>query len=581
MRRFEAPMNTAKRGIQHLAAICALKGITRAVISPGSRNAPIITAFLRQKEIHCHSIVDERSAAFYALGMAQQLRQPVALICTSGSAVLNFAPAIAEAYYQKIPLLVLTADRPNEWIDQGENQSIHQYRVYNNYIKKSFELPVDPESEKDLWYSDRLISEAINVSRWPDPGPVHINIPLREPLYSLTHDKEKTKAKVIETIAYEPCISDEAAKSLAAQWEKAGRKLIIAGAGNPEARLDAVLQEMAKDPNVIILSETGSNIGLDPKLHIACIDRSVDIVQRMKDDSFIPEILISFGGGIVSKKLKFLFRQKSNIEHWHISQANEHWDTFQNLSCVINENPARFLARLPLSRESHESYRDRWLTLDDTLRGFSVDYLKSLSWCDFQVFEKLIASYPAKANIHYGNSTPVRYSNLFEADLNKALYINANRGVSGIDGVSSTAAGAAMVNERLTICISGDLAFLYDSNALWNNHLPANLRIIVINNGGGNIFRIIPGPDQIEGFEDFISTEHTRGIEPLVRSFGLDYYFCDSTEGLENSLQDFYTKPERAAVLEINTPGEYSASTLKNYFTFLSEKYEQKRMANH
>lgn len=187
-------MNTDKIHIQHLAGICAIKGIEYAVISPGSRCAPLTIAFNRQKEIECISIIDERSAAFVALGIAQQTEKPVALICTSGSAILNYAPALAEAYYQKIPLLVLSADRPNEWIDQGENQSIQQFEVYKNYIKKSFQLPLQVNNDKDLWYSDRIVSEAINTCMYPDFGPVHINIPLREPLYELT-DKINNETK--------------------------------------------------------------------------------------------------------------------------------------------------------------------------------------------------------------------------------------------------------------------------------------------------------------------------------------------------------------------------------------------------
>jgi 2-succinyl-5-enolpyruvyl-6-hydroxy-3-cyclohexene-1-carboxylate synthase len=201
-------MNSAKKGIRHLAAICSMKGITHAVISPGSRNAPIIAAFLQEKKIKCLSIPDERSAAFFALGIAQQSRNTVAIICTSGSAVLNYAPAIAEAFYQKIPLLVITADRPNEWIDQGENQSIHQYRIYQNFIRKSVELPVDPETEKDIWYSDRLISEAINATRIPEAGPVHVNVPLREPLYDMIEVVETEVPKIIEAAPFEPALHD-------------------------------------------------------------------------------------------------------------------------------------------------------------------------------------------------------------------------------------------------------------------------------------------------------------------------------------------------------------------------------------
>ena len=154
--------------------------------SPGSRCAPLTIAFNRLDGISCTSIIDERSAGFIALGLAQQTNKPVVLICTSGSAMLNYAPALAEAYYQKIPLLVLSADRPNEWIDQGENQSINQFEVYKNFIKKSYQLPVQIHTEEDLWYSSRIVSEALNTCIYPDFGPVHINIPLREPLYNLS-----------------------------------------------------------------------------------------------------------------------------------------------------------------------------------------------------------------------------------------------------------------------------------------------------------------------------------------------------------------------------------------------------------
>ena len=236
-------MNTAKKGIRHLAKLCALKGIRHAVISPGSRNAPIITAFLNEPQIICHSVVDERSAAFIALGIAIRTQQTTALICTSGSAVLNYSPAIAEAFYQKVPLLILSADRPNEWIDQGENQSIHQNNIFSNYIRKSFELPVETADPKDLWYADRLINEAINSCLFPEPAPVHLNIPLREPLYEVLELAPVESPKVIEIFHGNP---EPDFSGIHLQLKSVERKMLILGAMNPDDEVRVSLKILNK-----------------------------------------------------------------------------------------------------------------------------------------------------------------------------------------------------------------------------------------------------------------------------------------------------------------------------------------------
>lgn len=575
-------MNTNKIGIRNLAEICERKGVRHAIISPGSRNAPLTLAFIQQANIECISIVDERSAAFFALGIAQQTRTPVVLVCTSGSAVLNYGPAIAEAFYQKIPLIVLTADRPNEWIDQGENQSIHQYRVYHNYIKKSFELPVEPISEKDIWYSDRLINEAINIACYPEYGPVHINIPLREPLYDSTEEVNPYPPKIIDTIQYQPSLNKESKQMLLKKWQVAKRKMIICGAETVQEDLIELIKAFSQDPSVIILSEANSNILLDRNDHISCIDRAIEVISKHSLIEFQPEVILTFGGGLVSKKIKFLFRSVSNYEHWHLTLANEHWDTFQNLSYVINEPVGSFLAMLLSEKiESSSTFKQDWITLNNQLEAYHQVYLKNLRFCDFKVFEYLTKTFPLHSNVQYGNSTPIRYANLFETIESLQLSINANRGVSGIDGVTSTAAGAAYVRkDKPTICVTGDLAFFYDSNALWNHYLESNFKIIVINNGGGNIFRIIPGPSSMQHFEEFIETKHNASIALLTQSFGIKHYFCDSLETLEDILPEFYSNTKKASVLEIKTDASYSAEALKNYFTFITNQYEQEAVAN-
>lgn len=565
-------LNTDKKQIKNLAKICAAKGMKHVVLSPGSRCAPLVIAFNREPSIECISIVDERSAAFFALGIAQQTQQPVGLVCTSGSAILNYAPALAEAFYQKIPLVVFTADRPNEWIDQGENQSIQQFEVYKNYVKKSFQLPTQVVESKDLWYSERIVSEAINTSRFPDFGPVHVNVPLREPLYNLEEDNDPAP-KIIDFPQPEYHLSEKTWENLIDTWQNSGKILIVAG-GQKTRRtaLEKYLQKISENSNVVVFKESISNVyGND---FIDCIDPVVETITHNNLKQFTPDLVVTFGGGVVSKKLKFWLRNNNPKAHWHITRFFEHWDNFQSLSKVIQSDAEYFFEKLSTVKTKTDSnYKKSMLELDSKAQLKHKKYLSKIPFSDFKVFEFLVENLPENANIHWGNSTPVRYANLLKTDAAKNLIINSNRGVSGIDGVSSTAAGAAYTQpDKLTLCVVGDIAFQYDINALWNNYLNANFKLIVINNGGGNIFKIIPGPDKLDELEKFFETAQNRNAELMAKSFGLKYFKADNEENLKNAYQNFIEEKNQPAILEIFTNNHESANSLKNYFKFIREQ---------
>lgn len=554
--------NTDKIHIQHLAAICAAKGMENVVLSPGSRCAPLVIAFNRQENIKCYSIVDERSAAFFALGLAQQSQKPVGLICTSGSAVLNYAPAVAEAFYQKIPLVLLTADRPNEWIDQGENQSIQQFEVFKNYIKKSYQLPVNVVEKEDLWFSDRMISEALNTAIYPDLAPVHINIPLREPLYN-TAEQQTNHIKVVQAVKSTLLVAEEELNELQAIWTSSSKKMIIIGGQKQNnTAIDAILEQLNKREDVVILQESISNCKV--KNTFAQIDPLIEWIQQQKNTNFTPELVITFGAGVVSKKLKFWLRKSNVKEHWHINKSFEHWDNFQALSRVIQADVAPFLEAIDLPMDKPANYHQLWENLQQKIQSFSDHYIQKLPYCDFKVFAHLAKTFPSNANVHFGNSTPVRYANLLPLD--NSLQINANRGVSGIDGQISTALGAANYHQKTTICITGDLAMMYDSNALWNNYLKKHFKIILINNNGGNIFKIIPGPSQLEELETYFETKNQYEASHLASLHNLDYFCATSFEELEEKLAQFYQENQQAALLEIKTDGNISADALKKYF---------------
>lgn len=555
-----------KESLVQLAGLLAAKGVTTAVISPGSRNAPVIAALNRQKELECLSIVDERSAAFFALGIAQQIRRPVAISCTSGTAALNYAPAIAEAYYQQIPLIVLTADRPPEWIDQGDGQTIRQHELYANYIRKSVQLPSEPWNETTLRYNARLINEAIDAATFPVCGPVHINIPLSEPLYK-ENENSFTDAPLMSRMPITAQIGQTELSILVEEWNKTKSKLIIAGLLSPGKKLNSLLNQIADDPAVAIFTETTSN--LSGKHFFPHIDRLIDGVENEHKDYFIPDLLITFGGHIVSRKVKAWLQNKKPKAHWHIDSGDFYLDAFSCLSRSIPIKIEDFLnSFIPLIKPASTGYRQLWSERNATRNHKHSDFLQKCPWSDLKAFEIILEHIPAGTMIQAGNSSPIRYLQLFKMP-NDSEYFG-NRGVSGIDGCMSTAAGAAWANHALTVLITGDVAFMYDSNALWNQHLTPNLRIIVMNNGGGNIFRIIEGPDTMPELEQFIETPYIPELKHLAHTFGLEYYAATDESGLKECLPSFLDlNMRKPTILEIKTPNKTSAAVLREYFKYL------------
>lgn len=570
----------SKKHISRLAAIMVAKGIEQVVVSPGSRNAPVIILFGANKALQLISVADERSAGFFALGLAMQSHKPVTLLCTSGSAVLNYAPAIAEAYYQKIPLLVITADRPADLIDQGDSQTIRQQNVYANYIRKSFNLPVTIQTDKDEWYFDRLVNEAVDRTQYPAPGPVQLNLPLDEPLYNINLPAEQPEVRVISYIPGITGIDVPTLDELTNHWNKASSKLILVGQMPPDGEIRQLLKELAADPTVAVLTESTSNL-TEPEF-INCIDRTLAQIPPERNDEFKPDILLTIGGAIVSKKVKAMLRNMQPQQHWHINPDPEdfHYDTYQSLTSTIALKPEVFLQQL-LSKDAHKgvaamsgqtSYSLKWKQADELSAMRHTVFMNSLKFSDLKVYEHIFNRLPEASSIHLANSTPVRYGQLF--NLRPSLTFYSNRGVSGIDGCNSTAAGFAYNQHGPVVVITGDIGFFYDSNALWNTNLPGNFRIIVINNGGGNIFRIIDGPNGYDELEPFIETNHQLETAGIAANFNIPYYRVQSEEDLIEQLPVFFAPQAsgRPALLEVITNNKLSAQTLKDYFCFLRSK---------
>ncbi len=558
-------MISNKAGLQHIAELFIREGIEHIVISPGSRNAPMMLTFPEYKEFTIYSIVDERSAGFFALGLAQKLKKPVVLNCTSGSALLNYAPALAEAYYQNIPLIVLSADRPDYLIDQGDGQTIRQKSVFYNYIRKSVHLPENLQSDNNLQIFQEYILEAIAASQFPVKGPVHINVPMDEPIYGT---QEKALLQLLPKTKYQASKKIQSAQKTELQdiWNTTTKKMIIIGQHDFDPQLDNLLQSLAERNDLIILSESTSNI--KEASSIEHIDQVLMQVNSENENSLFPDLLISLGGHIVSKKIKAWLRKKVEYQHWHIGLDHKPMDTYFHLTQHIQTSDNAFLEFLTAQKSAKNSnYKELWLAMQNKVQVLHQQYMSKLEFSDLYIFESIRKNLPnTPINLHFSNSTPIRYSQLFK--YSKNIIINSNRGVSGIDGSISTALGASMANNGISCIITGDLSFFYDSNALWNNYLHNNFRIIVINNKGGGIFRFIEGPAQSKQLPLF-ETPHQRSAQSLAEEAKMNYSSCHTAATLQKSLELFFEPSNNAQLLEIFTPQEKNAPILKAYFEFL------------
>ncbi len=550
-----------------------MKGIKYVVFSPGSRNAPFVLSFSKDEAFETLVIPDERVAGFFALGIAQQTHQPVAVVCTSGSAVVNYFPAITEAFYQRLPLVVMSADRPEAFIDQGEGQSIRQKHVFGSMIRSTCSLR-EGNSEEIMWYNNRIINETLNAATYPNPGPVHINVPLSEPLYQPLQPAHHVRnIKVTEPLQL---LDTGTRQELYKEWQSKDKKLILTGVLNNGPELNDVLKEVATDPSVVVLTEYTSN--LNAYLYCQATDRIITTFNEADKIAFRPDVVLTIGHSIISKKIKHLIREWGP-EHWHITDAPEAPDTFKTLSRFINVTPSEFLKDIASYRNDQSTFHQLWKERDLLAKQFHEECMPAAPFSDLKAYWLLHDYIPDFTNVQMGNSAAVRYLQL--CNQISTLIYSGNRGVSGIDGSVSTAAGAAWINEREgvnTMLICGDMSFVYDSNALWHNHLSPALRIAVVNNAGGGIFRIIDGPSGTDQLEKFFDAHVDVSIEHLCKAFNLNYYRAENEDELHEVMPSFLFPQEndRPALLEVITPRDDNASILKDYFTTIKRKTHDK-----
>ena len=549
--------------IINLVDILAKKGVKNALISPGSRNAPLTIALVRHPDIITKSVSDERSAAFIALGMAQNLHQPVALCCTSGSAAYNYAPAIAEAFFQEVPLIILTADRPKEWIHQHDGQTIYQTDIFGKHVKQSFEIGADYSHPDAIWHIERTINHAVNLANTEPCGPVHINIPLREPFYPAENEEItfNTKNRIIELLKTEQSLSKEVWVDLMNQFQDFDKILIAGGQQELNVNLSKILDDLQTEFQVVCVGDSISNLGFE------AISKH-DIFLKLENENLIPELLITFGKSFISKGLKTFLRQNKALEHWHLQMGDHLIDTFQSLTKVIPMQPLDFFKKLyeDLDFEQFKNgdederngeFQQDWFAEERRAKiyteRFFQDRIHQKKFNEFYCIKYLMDSLPSDCQLHLANSMSVRYANYVGVEPTKNIEIFANRGTSGIDGCVSTAVGQALSTDKLVFLLVGDVAFFYDRNALWNQYIPNNLRIILLNNHGGSIFRMIDGPSKLPELDDYFETVQSQNAERTAADAGLTYFNVKTVEDLEKYSVDFLSNQGKSKIIEIET----------------------------
>lgn len=560
-----------------IAEICAWHGIHQAIACPGSRCAPLTLAFAGHEEITCRTISDERSAGFIALGIAQQSRMPAALVCTSGSAAYNFAPAVAEAFFQEIPLIIFTADRPKEWIDQLDGQTIRQENLFGRHVKKYYELPQDYDHQETFWHIHRIINEAILLSQEFPKGPVHINVPLREPLYPEVNKKIvfNKKIKKVASSKSAPVITKEELKNLSESLASFGKVLIVAGQQAYNSGLAKALEKFSKTNKAALTGDIISNFH-SLKGNVRYADVFLASCGESIKQSLQPDLLITFGKSVISKHLKLFLRKYQPRHHWHLQPSGSAPDTFQSISRIVQTTPKAFFESLStppvigkFEMQKKANYTQLWQAEEHrTTRTYQTCFNET-DFTETNAVKVLLENLPDRCNLHLANSMSVRYANLIGlSEKQKGIHVFANRGTSGIDGCTSTAVGHALASEVPNILLTGDLAFFYDRNAFWHNYLLPNVRVIVINNQGGVIFNLIDGPGNIPEQNEYFITHQKLSANHLANEFGFDYVKIDTSKHLKSSLKEFLKFDGKTKIMEIcsnQKSAKQSFDTFKNH----------------
>ncbi|MCG4767759.1 2-succinyl-5-enolpyruvyl-6-hydroxy-3-cyclohexene-1-carboxylic-acid synthase [Bacteroides nordii] len=549
-------MYTDKKNILQLVALLEAHGVTKIVLCPGSRNIPLVHTLSTHPSFKCYSVTDERSAGFFAIGLALNGGAPAAVCCTSGTALLNLHPAVAEAFYQNVPLVVISADRPAAWIGQMDGQTLPQPGVFGTLVKKSVNLP-EIYTDEDEWYCNRLVNEALLETHHHGKGPVHINVPVTEPIFRFTTE---TLPEVRVITRYQGLnIYDRDYNDLIQRLNQYQKRMIIVGQMNLIYLFEKKYSKLLYKHFAWLTEHIGNQT--IPGIPVKNFDVAIYAMDGEIQEKMAPELLITYGGHVVSKRLKKFLRNNPPKEHWHVSPDGEIVDLYGSLTTVIEMDPFEFLEKIAFLLENKTpQYPLLWENFCKTLPQPELPY------SEMSAIGALIQALPQQCALHLANSSAVRYAQLFTVPA--TVEVCCNRGTSGIEGSLSTAVGYAAASDKLNFVVIGDLSFFYDMNALWNGNFGANLRILLLNNGGGEIFHTLPGLEMSGTSHKFITAVHKASAKGWAEDRGFLYQKVEDEVQLEEAMQ-LFTQPEpmtQPVLVEVFTNKNKDARILKDFY---------------
>ncbi|MEE0422743.1 MAG: 2-succinyl-5-enolpyruvyl-6-hydroxy-3-cyclohexene-1-carboxylic-acid synthase [Prevotella sp.] len=572
-----------------LTGVLASHGVRRVVVCPGSRNAPIVHNFNEAKGITCYPVTDERSAGFVAMGIAMGSSSlepdPVVVCVTSGSALLNLYPAVCEAYYQKLPLIVISADRPEAWIGQQDGQTLPQANVFGTMVNKSVNLPI-VTSEEQAWYCERLINEAIYDCMYRKVGPVHINIQIPEPLYQFT----EAELPKVNSVTYVQSNEFKSNAALMLDFMRAKKPMVVMGQDYPHARSRAI--GFLSSRAVMLVEPTTLN--LPDKYHLDSdfegnpkVVNFDEVLYRMGDDEdYMPDFILYVGGNLVSKRLKLFLRlaAKKGATVWRASADGDYIDTFMHVDkifqCDVDQMALEMMSYESFSEDHVNAYRERWDKVLLAAKHHASDY--EPPFCSMAAVKAFQTAYEAlpkddilESRLVYGNSMAIRLACIYSH-----YYVHCNRGVNGIEGTLSSAVGLSIYlseshcsdakSQQKVFCVLGDLSFFYDQNALWNQNLNGSLRILLLNNGGGAIFAKFKGLKESAAREKLVMAEHCTSAYHICQAQNVDYQNADDMSSLCEGIDWLiHTESDRPMLLEVLTDIETDNQVLEEYYNSL------------
>lgn len=539
--------------VQIIISLLKQKNIRNIVISPGTRNTALVHSVENDTFFRCYSFVDERSAAYFALGMSEELDEPVCVTCTAATATCNYFPAIQEAYERNIQLVALTADNDRNYMFQTGEQTIDQINMYGKYVNESINIPLIKDSEEE-WVANREINKALLELNHRRKGPVQINYNMWYPLERLAKCdiEELPTARNIELLKYP------------FNWEKIQEQLlnkkriiVYLGSGEKNKEVSKLLKRFFEVYNCTVVSDHFSNIRFEGVVNLKCLG---DVLNEKEISRLLPDLIITFGDVYYSTAKNILRQCSKDVQHWNISEEGVLNDGFKHLTTIYECSPSFFFENVikNVNTENDKLYWNNWNRIANKIK------FPDLKFTNFYTIQQFIKVLPENSLLHLSILDSIRITNYF--DLHETIECYANVGADGIDGTLSTFFGQAMNTREKAFLVIGDLSFLYDINAVFSK-LGKNVRILLINNFAGAEFHKNFGIEKIPTINDYIAAGHKTKLEDFCFKGNIKYLTAKDEETLDKSLKDFVSdKYDGPIILEVFTNAELDAETLKRYW---------------